>query len=88
MRFLYECDKSDTYHTCDILLGVRRIRAALAPLLGDDDAAVDRDGDVDEGGILAEAQFQEEGRDSAPGGVTGACLAWVQEGRPRGIAQT
>jgi len=38
-----------------LLLGVRRIgdlnnaaRAALAPLLGDDDAAVDRDGDVDD----------------------------------------
>ena len=56
-----ECDKSDTYHTCDItslishphlLLGVRRIgnlndaaRATLAPLLGDNDAAVDSDGD-------------------------------------------
>jgi hypothetical protein len=59
-----ECDKSDTYHTCDIasliprphlFLGVRRIsdlndaaRAALAPLLGDDDAAVDCDCDVDD----------------------------------------
>ena len=38
-----------------LLLGVRRIgnlnnaaRATLAPLLGDDDAAVDRDGDVDD----------------------------------------
>jgi hypothetical protein len=38
-----------------LLLGVRRIgdlndaaRAALAPLLGDDDAAVDRDGGVDD----------------------------------------
>jgi hypothetical protein len=38
-----------------LLLGVRRIgdlndaaRAALAPLLGDNDAAVDRDGDVDD----------------------------------------
>jgi hypothetical protein len=38
-----------------LLLGVRRIgdlndaaRAALKPLLGDDDAAVDRDGDVDD----------------------------------------
>jgi hypothetical protein len=56
-----ESKKSDTYHTCDItsliprphlLLGVRRIgdlngatRAALAPLLGNDDAAVDSDGD-------------------------------------------
>ena len=61
---LDECDKSDTYHTCDItsliprphlLLGVRRIgnlndaaKAALAPLLGDDDTAVDRHGNVDE----------------------------------------
>ena len=59
-----ECDKSDTYHTCDIasliprphlLLGVRRIgdlndaaRAALTPLLGDDDAAVDCDSDVND----------------------------------------
>jgi hypothetical protein len=59
-----ECDKSDTYHTCDIasliprpdlLLEVRRIgdlndaaKAALAPLLGNDDAAVERDGDVDD----------------------------------------
>jgi hypothetical protein len=38
-----------------LLLGVRRIgdlnkayRATLAPLLGDDDAAVDRDGDIDD----------------------------------------
>ena len=38
-----------------LLLGVRRIsdlndaaRAALAPLLGDNDAAVDREGDVDD----------------------------------------
>ena len=38
-----------------LLLGVRRIgdlndaaRAALAPLLGDDDAAVDCDGDIDD----------------------------------------
>jgi len=38
-----------------LLLGVRRIgnlndaaRAALAPLLGDDDAAIDRDGDVND----------------------------------------
>jgi hypothetical protein len=38
-----------------LLLGVRRIgdlndaaRATLAPLLGDDDAAVDRDGDADD----------------------------------------
>jgi hypothetical protein len=57
-----KCDKSDTYHTCDIasliprphlFLRVRRIgdlndatRAALLPLLVDDDAAVDRDCDV------------------------------------------
>jgi hypothetical protein len=59
-----KCEKSDTYYTCDIalliprphlFLGVRRIgdlndaaRAALAPLLGDDDVAVDRDCDVDD----------------------------------------
>ncbi len=58
-----ECDKSDTYHTCDItsliprphlFLGVRRIgnlndaaRAVLAPLLGNNDTAVDRDWDVE-----------------------------------------
>ena len=69
-----ECDKSDTYHTCDItsliphphlLLGVRRIgnlndaaRATLAPLLGDNDAAVDSDGDVNN-----IARPQHEGRE-------------------------
>ena len=59
---LEKCDKSNTYHTCDIasliprphlFLGVRRIsdlndaaKAALAPLLGNDDVAVDHDCDV------------------------------------------
>ena len=61
---LNKYDKSDTYHTCNIaspiprpnlFLGVCRIgnlndaaRAALAPLLGDDDEAVDHGCDVDD----------------------------------------